>query len=129
MDFSCAIILTNRNFRIKSWNRAAERIYGWLSDEIAGKNLNELLNASFIGSSLEDAVSGLLAQGRFRIDVQHTARDGSVLMMHGTAFLSRNSDGEITGIILVLRDSTERGGLRMAMMCRLCKCRRRVRSS
>lgn len=106
MDFSCAIILTNRNFRIRSWNRAAERIYGWLSDEIAGKNLNELLNTSFIGSSLEEAVSGLLTAERIKLDVKHTARDGSMLMMRGTAYLSRNGEGEITGIVHVLRDVT-----------------------
>ena len=105
MDFSCAVILTNRNYRIKSWNRAAEGAYGWTADEAVGKNLDELLKTAYLGGSYGEAYAALLTAGRVSLNVLHTAKDGKTLPMSGTASLSRNGDGEITGIVHVYRDS------------------------
>ncbi len=104
MDFSCPIILTNRNFRIKSWNQAAEQVYGWTSEEACGKNIDELLNTQYEGTRFEELYSSLLSTGRVVLDVRHTARDGRVLRMRGSASLSKTGDGEVTGIVHVLKE-------------------------
>lgn len=105
MDFSCPIILTNRNLRIKGWNRAAELVYGWTADEADGKNIDEFLKTQYAGSDFQETFANLLSAGRVSLDVLHTAKDGRVLAMRGTASLSRNGDGEITGIVHVLKEA------------------------
>ena len=40
---SDAIISTDTNFRITSWNQAAERIYGWKAEEVIGKDGSDVL--------------------------------------------------------------------------------------
>ena len=45
---SDAIISTDEEFAIRSWNKAAETIYGWREDEVVGKPANELLQTRYL---------------------------------------------------------------------------------
>ena len=42
-DISDAIISTDLKFNIISWNKAAESIYGWKSNEVIRKNLRDII--------------------------------------------------------------------------------------
>ena len=42
-NVSDAIISTDNDFNIVSWNKAAELIYGWNVDEVIGKNANDVI--------------------------------------------------------------------------------------
>ncbi len=53
-NVSDVIILTDNDLTIKSWNRAAEKIYGWTAEEIVGKKINEISNIEFLNISIEE---------------------------------------------------------------------------
>ncbi|NJR22984.1 MAG: PAS domain S-box protein [Richelia sp. CSU_2_1] len=37
-NVSDAVIVTDLDFRIQRWNKAAEKMYGWLEQEVLGKS-------------------------------------------------------------------------------------------
>ena len=40
-----AVIATDNQFRITAWNRAAEKIYGWIATEVMGRSVDEVLSS------------------------------------------------------------------------------------
>ena len=46
-NVSEAIISTDLEFNIKTWNRAAEVVYGWKAEETIGKNLAEIVPVEY----------------------------------------------------------------------------------
>jgi len=106
---SDAVISTDADFRIQTWNRAAERIYGWKAEEALGKEADSLLRTDFIvPGSREEAVDQLMATGFAQTETRHRDRHGRELIMRGNVTLLKNAQGEVTGTLGVLRDVTER---------------------
>ena len=58
-NVSDAIISTDLDFNIVSWNRGAEVIYGWRSDEVAGKTVNEVTMIEYPFDEMEDVLRRL----------------------------------------------------------------------
>src|SRR5262249_41970409 len=64
---SDAVIATDMEYRIQSWNRGAEALYGWRTDEVIGKPTNEILQTHFeIPDGREGVVQKLIEQGHWQ---------------------------------------------------------------
>ena len=61
-NVSDAVISTDNEFRIVTWNQAAERLYGWRADEVIGKNFGEVVPTKYID------VDGVDVLAEFRKD-------------------------------------------------------------
>jgi PAS domain S-box-containing protein len=112
---SDAIVSTDANFRITSWSRAAERIYGWKAEEALGKVADELFRTEFIGSSKEQLLEQLIAQGIVEAEHIHEDRYGRKLYVEGSVSLLKNAQGDVTGTLGVLRDITDRKQSELAL--------------
>jgi PAS domain S-box-containing protein len=103
-----AIIGKDLNGIIQSWNRGAERIFGYKADEIIGKHISTLAAPEVI-----DEIPGILkriAQGE-RVDHYQTKRktkDGRILTLSLTVSPIRDASGAVMGASKVARDITER---------------------
>ncbi|MBE0534475.1 MAG: PAS domain S-box protein [Phycisphaerae bacterium] len=103
-----AIIGKDLDNRITSWNAAAERMYGYRTEEIIGRPIAILWPSETVeGAStiLED-----LRQGR-RIDHHvsvHVAKNGRPIDVSLTVSPIKDADGSITGASTIARDITER---------------------
>jgi PAS domain-containing protein len=51
-----AIIATDHQMMITYWNQAAERLYGWTSQEALGQNATQLLRSGLAGSEREQVL-------------------------------------------------------------------------
>jgi PAS domain S-box-containing protein len=99
-----AICVTDLDQRLLFWNKSAERLYGWESNEALGRNANELLNQSRVALT---ALKTLIQRGEWRGELQHTTRAGKRLVVESRWTLIRA--GEIPKSILVINtDITER---------------------
>jgi PAS domain S-box-containing protein len=100
---SDAIVTVGHGFAVKSWNRAAERLFGFAAAEAAGKSILKLLSPEFPGSSRWERFSQLIGKGRLEFDMLNTARGGERMRVLANATLMRDGAGRICGCAVVMR--------------------------
>jgi len=93
---------------ISSWNQAAEKVFGYTSDEMIGKSASILINDQ---NKEEEAL--LMEKIRIGEHIKHfetirKRKDGSEFEISLTIFPVRNLMGEIIGAASIARDITER---------------------
>lgn len=101
-----AFIARDLDGTIRHWSAGCERLYGWTAAEAVGCNSHILLKTRF-PIPLVDIDRQLQADGAWRGDLQHTARDGRVLVI--TAYKAlRQEDPKAEGAVLeAMTDVTE----------------------
>ncbi|HEX6173600.1 MAG TPA: CDP-glucose 4,6-dehydratase [Candidatus Binatia bacterium] len=94
------IMIRDREGRIKYWNRGADEMYGWKSEEALGSISHELLRTKF-PKSLGDIESDLTREGCWQGELVHTRRDGRTIVVKSRWVLKqdgRSNDGEVVEI-------------------------------
>ncbi len=103
-----AILAKDLHGVILSWNRAAERLFGYTASEVFGKPITII----FPPDRLEEEAAILKQIGRGeRVDHYETARrrkDGQIIHVSVTASPIRNASGKVTGVSTTMRDLTGR---------------------
>ena len=103
-----AIIAKDLNGVILSWNRAAERLFGYTASEVFGKPITII----FPPDRLEEEAAILKQVGRGeRVNHYETARchkDGQIIDVAVTISPIRDASGKVTGASTILRDLTGR---------------------
>ena len=61
-----AIMSTDKDLSIRSWNKGAEMIYGWKAEEVIGKSGPQLLQTKFQSETAETVVNLFKKSGYFR---------------------------------------------------------------
>jgi PAS domain S-box-containing protein len=102
-----AIIATDMDFSITYWNKAAERTYGWKSEETLGKNVDMLFQTDFIVGDQEHTILKLLQEKNAEVEVIHTLKNGSKINVATKASVVYGNNGQSIGTVGVLRDITE----------------------
>jgi len=106
-NVSDAVISTDVNFMIRSWNPAAQAIYGWKAEEVIGKPIDELVQGEYPDTTRAEAVHQLTTQGVWRGEAVHRRKDGSrVHLLTSTSYVS-DSAGSRLGVVSVNRDITD----------------------
>ena len=104
---SDAIISTDSNYLIKSWNRAAEKIYGWQAHEAIGQQVSLLIPTEYIhNDSNEQAGAQLFEKSFWQGEVYQLDRYGQQHQMLSSVSLIKNSQGHIQGTVAINRDIT-----------------------
>src|SRR5262249_1195885 len=93
------IYLRDKHDVITYWNRGAEALYGWTSEEALGKTSFELLNP-VLPIPYEDLTRMLQRDGRWEGVVVHTRRDGSKVSVSSRCILSRDDSGRTLGTFI-----------------------------
>jgi len=99
-----AIITFDKDLMIQSWNKGAERIYGWVADEVIGKYGGGSLRVDFPGSSRETIFKELEKKGYWKGEVVHKRKDGSTAYLLSSTSQLRDEDGNVLGIITINKD-------------------------
>jgi PAS domain S-box-containing protein len=103
-----AIISKSLDGIVTSWNKSAERMFGWKADEAIGKSIVMIIPPELRDE--ETMILGRLRQGQ-RIEHFETVRqtkDGRRLNISLSISPVRNRNGEIIGASKIARDITER---------------------
>jgi PAS domain S-box-containing protein len=103
-----SILTENLDGIISSWNRSAERLFGYTADEVIGKPITILIPAE-----RHDEESRILARtkGGEGLDHYETVRrrkDGGLIDISLTVSPVKNAQGKIVGAAKIARDITER---------------------
>jgi PAS domain S-box-containing protein len=103
-----AVITTDTEWVVKSWNQAAEKMYGWTSEEVVGKTLDHFLETKYVNTNTEDAIKELYETNLWSGEVDQTCKDGSQISVLSSVSLIRDNEGNVIGSIGVNRDITDR---------------------
>jgi PAS domain S-box-containing protein len=104
-----AVISTQLDYTIVSWNTGAEIMYGWKAEEVLGKHLRELtIPDQWPEGELAEREKDFVVTGQWKGELIHRRRDGTTFPVHSAVSLVRDSTGMPVGAVAVNRDITER---------------------
>lgn len=103
-----SIISTDLNGTLTSWNRGAERIYGYSASEALGQP-NALIIPSDRSAEEEDVVRRLRSgQAIDHYETVRVRKDGTRIEVSLAVSAIRNREGEIIGVSKITRDISQR---------------------
>ena len=113
---SSAIFWLDAQLVIRSWNAAAQKLYGYLAAEIVGKPGVDLAapgRRDLAAQNLTSALSGQLLQS---IESEHRRKNGQVFPVSVTVSPIRDVDGNAIGGSVIVRDITEQKRAQQALI-------------
>jgi PAS domain S-box-containing protein len=124
-----AIVSKDLNGIIGTWNRGAERIFGYEASEIVGKSILTLIPPSH--HSEEHQILSRIRNGE-RIEHYETVRkrkDGTIIDISLTVSPLRDAQGRIVGASKIARDITERKLLQAQQALLVGEMKHRVKNT
>ncbi|HSU52117.1 MAG TPA: PAS domain S-box protein [Segetibacter sp.] len=104
---SDAILSTDAHLTIKTWNAAAEELYGFSREEVTGQKLGSLLKSRLNASKLSKELTELRKKGFFQGEYEYIHKNGNVRYIQASVTVLRDQDRCITGYVAIHRDIDE----------------------
>jgi PAS domain S-box-containing protein len=102
-----AILVRDLDQNILFWNKGAEHLYGWTSEEALGKNALDLIYKE-PSAQFDAARQAVLKNGEWKGEVRQTRRDGIEIVVESRWTLVRDESGAPTSILVINTDITEK---------------------
>jgi two-component system cell cycle sensor histidine kinase/response regulator CckA len=109
------IISTTLNGTIVSWNRGAERLYGYAAEEIIGRPLRGLLPASKSDEAHEILERVCKGETVKQVETKRVGKYGQLIDVSLTAMPIHDAEGNLTGVCKIVHDITERKQVERAL--------------
>ena len=107
-NVSNAIVATDLELQITSWNKAAELLYGWQESEVLGKMIDKVCKTEFLNDSRENAQSRLQSEGFWGGELRQRKKNGEPIYVVASVSFIKDVSGNIIGGVTVNHDVTER---------------------
>jgi diguanylate cyclase (GGDEF)-like protein/PAS domain S-box-containing protein len=101
-----AILVVDTEWRIRYWNKGAERLYGWTPEEAMGRYAEEIFG--YAAEDLQERAACILQNGAWAGEILQRHRDGRLLTVesHCTAMMEKN--GIPRSVLAINTDITRR---------------------
>ncbi len=104
-----AIIITDLEDRVTSWNKSAEKIFGWTEKEITGKKFLPIAFDQKLQAENEQVIRNAISGGAVTgIETALARKDGTRIDVSMTLSPLRDTDQNVVGLSGIIRDITER---------------------
>jgi PAS domain S-box-containing protein len=107
-DTNDAIFSTDSSFLIRTWNKAAELLFGYSLAEVKGKLASDILRTQTTEPIRHAIRKKMIQTGYWKGEVHYLNRNESVLTILLSASAVKDTKGELDGFVMVCRDFTER---------------------
>jgi len=109
-----AITVRELEGKLLYWNKGAERIYGWTSQEAVGRNVLEILRTD--PEKFEELTRLTISQGEWHGELQHLGKDQREITSEVRCTLIRDDEGHPKSILSINTDITEKKKLEAQFM-------------
>jgi PAS domain S-box-containing protein len=101
-----AILVRDLEGVILFWNKGAERMYGWTSQEVVGRDIVGLLYTN--PKKFEEANGLTISQGEWSGELQNLTKDRGEITIEARWTLIRDKEGRPKSILVINTDITEK---------------------
>ena len=104
---SDAVFSTDGSYIFRSWNKSAERMFGWKAEEVIGKASTSIFQIAYPtlqGVTREQAFKDLMSAGFWEGEVLYRTKDGSSMAVHASISLVKGQDGSVLGTVVIVHD-------------------------
>mgnify|MGYP000948596478 CR=1 FL=1 len=107
-----AVIVSDASGAITLWNPAAQRMFGFTPEEALGKSLDLIIPERLRGRHWEGyektMATGQTKYGHDLLKVPAVDKEGRAMSIAFTVALLHSEQGDLTGIVAIIRDETVR---------------------
>jgi diguanylate cyclase (GGDEF)-like protein/PAS domain S-box-containing protein len=108
-----AILLAELDSRLRYWNKGAERLYGWTSEEAIGRFAADIF--LYDRAEMNVRVAATVRDGSWAGEISQRHRDGRILTVESHLTLVKGEDGEPECIMAINTDVTQRKAVEAKM--------------
>jgi PAS domain S-box-containing protein len=109
-----AIYVRDLDQRIVYWNKGAERLYGWTSEEALGKRADELFSTDITGRHAE-AQRLILEKGEWMGELSQSTKGGNTIIVESRRNLLSDEQGKPKSVLIINTNITERKQAALAL--------------
>jgi hypothetical protein len=106
-NISDAIVSTDNDFRVVSWNKGAEEMYGWTAAEVIGREFRAIIKPIYEKHNADELRQAYLKSGYWKGEAKHHTKNDTLIDVLVSSSIIRKDDKN-TGTVTVIRDITER---------------------
>ncbi len=103
-----AILATDLNYRITYWNKSAEKLYGWKSEEVIGKKIDEIIRMEIEHQARLQIRKLVLEKGFWQGELIHFDRNGRKLYIDMSISLMYDAQGRPVAMVGINRDISDK---------------------
>ena len=103
-NFSEAIVVTNENYIIQSWNEAAEKLFGYSESEVIGERLSILLQTQSDEYSIAELRNIIQENKHWNGNLNYINKKGEVIYANVVTNLIFNEEKQVVGTLSIIRD-------------------------
>lgn len=103
-----AVITLDTAQRVTSWNKGAERLFGYTAEQASGQPIGFVFPDESRRVVEDEVIGSTREKGNHWVELPVKGSDGRSLFAHLALSVLRQSEGLITGIILYAKDVTDR---------------------
>ena len=100
-----AILVRDLDHRITYWNKSAEKLYGWTTEEALGHKVSELLYHD--ATQFEERNTRVLTCGEWTGEIMQVTKAGVEIIVEGRWTLVRDAEGRPKSILAINTNITE----------------------
>jgi PAS domain S-box-containing protein len=105
---SDAILSTDPELNIMSWNKGAEEIYGYKREDVIGKPLRSFLKSTLDAEASSQLLIDLNKRGYYNAEYIFFNKEQQPIHVQASVTVLKNSEQVVTGYVAVHRDMSER---------------------
>ncbi len=104
-----AVMSSDANYSTKSFNQAAEKLFGIKAADIMGRAIHEIIEFNYHNCTREKLLEELFTTGAWNGEISFIRpTDGKKIIFWSTVSLLKNKKEQVTDIISISKDITER---------------------
>ncbi len=107
-EITDAIIATDLQFNVTTWNSGAENIHGITAEEIVGHKVDEFIDYEYRGESRQMQLTHLFNYGYWSGEISYLRPDGRQIHLFSSISFVTDQTGQHIGLVEVQRDITEK---------------------